>query len=411
MCHSSTSSSDRAAAWALVRRFLVFGAPILAALAVAEWAMYRVGESWPLAKSTAARDEHDELVVSRTIFSQQFNVFKTAILREDAPGVVVLGSSRVMKFRDFMFAPYDTSFYNAGSLFQDLVDLTAYADHVQRGALPAPELAIVGVDNWWLPAWKRDERSWLSDLDVKDAVFLPVARVVAMRELVWNVRAGNITARALASGVPAPARYTGVPAIGMLALANGSGFRRDGSRADPIQFRAFLHDSAARDAAFQPEMNVARRRVGHLADTELDGVMLDALYDALAKLRDCGSEVVVFLPPFADRVVDELARTGPMPRWWDAFYTVLPGELRARGFTVVSLQQPAEWGFTDDYMLDGVHPSAVLVAHVVLDMVRRAPEGSMLATVDTTRICEKLHEDDTIPAGFDVPRQWLNGGR
>jgi len=75
--------------------------------------------------------------------SDEFNRYKMEALKRRRPAVVSLGSSRVMQFRQFMFAPL--TFYNAGGLLQDATDLYAYVDLLDYSSLLPKELSKAGI--------------------------------------------------------------------------------------------------------------------------------------------------------------------------------------------------------------------------------------------------------------------------
>src|SRR3954469_10420896 len=131
---SSMSSSNRLQAFRFAVRVTVFLAPLIAGAAVFEMAMYRTRDSWPIAKVIAAQENlQGESIWGRANFSQQYNLSKSAMIRRRNPRILVLGSSRVMEFRSFMFHPYEASFYNAGGLIQTVNDLAEYTRQVTDG--------------------------------------------------------------------------------------------------------------------------------------------------------------------------------------------------------------------------------------------------------------------------------------
>ena len=99
MSPSSTSSSDRARALRFAIRVLAFGFPLLAPALVFETALFRTGESWPIGLVVRRQSQAPESVFGRQILSQQFNLYKLANIRNRAPAILVVGSSRVMNQR------------------------------------------------------------------------------------------------------------------------------------------------------------------------------------------------------------------------------------------------------------------------------------------------------------------------
>src|SRR5262245_51333619 len=130
---------DQKVAAHFLARAVLFALPLAGLLLLGEIILWRTGENWPLVRVLAEQAKGPETVFSRCLFSQQFNLYKLEALRRRRPAVVALGSSRVMEFRQFMFAP--VTFYNAGGLFQNATDVVAYVNLIAAGALPLPHAA------------------------------------------------------------------------------------------------------------------------------------------------------------------------------------------------------------------------------------------------------------------------------
>jgi hypothetical protein len=73
------------------------------------------------------------------------------------------------------------------------------------------------------------------------------------------------------------------------------------------------------------------------------------------------------------------------------------------GIVCVDARSPATYGLTDDYMIDGFHPGDVFMTYVVEDLVRRAPAGSTLATVDLDHLRQLRQQPGVIPISLDPP--------
>ena len=74
----------------------------------------------------------------RLLFSQQFDVYKYAMIKRTRPKIVMHGTSRVMQIRDFMFHPLEKWFYNAGGMIQSPHDVATYAAGYAAAMCPSP---------------------------------------------------------------------------------------------------------------------------------------------------------------------------------------------------------------------------------------------------------------------------------
>ena len=410
MSRSSTSSSDDDATrvWTFAKRLSLFLLPLAAMVGSLEYAMYRSGESWTYSRLLPLQAAQPDLVWSRSCFEQQFNVYKPLTLVDRKPQIVTLGSSRVMKFRDFMFQPHEEGFYNCGNLIQEVSDVTRYVDMMASGALPTPNSAILGIDHWWLRPDKRDAGSWLEETFVaSDAVWSPVSHVSALHLLIWYTRSGQFPWRSLWEGSPGIGDIDGRPVVGMLASTENSGFRSDGSRHAPFDIHNYLLRNEAFLTRCDRSTNMARTRTGHFTTFDrVDPVVFDSLAAALDRLQQLGTYVHTFLTPSANAVVEALADRGRLPDWWHEYRDVFPERLRERGIPCTVVRQPADYGLTDDFMLDGSHPSEVFVSSVLERIVAEAPESSLLSKVDRDHLAGLRSGKWSTPVVFEVPPPW-----
>ncbi len=198
----------------IIRRFWqragVFFAPLLVLFAFFEFAIWRTGEAWPLAwvVDTQLSLGTTPSLYGRMLFSQQFNVYKYAMIKRTRPKIVMHGTSRVMQIRDFMFHPLEQWFYNAGGMIQSPQDVVTYAERIRSGDLPRPEVLIFGVDPWWVKEGNT-HGGWLDSQSLQDDVGLFPAHIEAARLLAHH---RVFPWKALLAGAPSP--ITGLPLSG-----------------------------------------------------------------------------------------------------------------------------------------------------------------------------------------------------
>ena len=398
MFRSSTSSSDRRQATRFALRVAAFAAPVLALGLAFEIVLFRTGESWPVARVAARQPGLPDALYGRQFLSQQYNLYKMANIRRRSPAIVVVGSSRVMQFRDFLFPPYATAFYNAGGLIQTGEDVAAFADSVRSGAIPRPRVVLLGIDPWWLkPGGGRG--SWVADGPSRDAAFRFGEHVQAARSLLretrfpwWRAFTGEM--------IRSPAY--GYPALGLAALRYGDGERNDGSHLYTSIVLEFLRKPGYRDREEPPIIERVRRASRQFTPAaSLDPERTSALMAALRRLRAAGVEVVTFEPPFSSEVLAALDASSP--GWWVDYRDRLPDRIRREGFACLSVTSPADFGLDDAYMLDGFHPSEVLDSHLVERFVDAAAPGSLMKSVDLASVRRLRAGPRVVPVAFDPP--------
>jgi hypothetical protein len=402
MSRSSTFSSDQAAAAKFGRRALVFLAPILLIIAILEFGLFRTGDSWPVSRVLRVQDEMGEFLYRPAYFSQQFNVYKSAMIKHRQPSILVLGSSRVMKIRDFMFHPLESSFYNAGGMLQTLDDLTEYADMVKAGELPKPRVAIVAVDPWWLKPQEAGGQSWLAPERMRDEAYRFAAHIGAARIL---MHARPVPWREALAGAGSPSPYYKKPCIGTFAIRHGAGFRSDGSRQEmPAVVLDFIKNPVYVDREEPPIIDRIRENLRQFSlPAQIDSPRVGELLAAFETLTGAGVEVRPFLAPFANEAVAALEQSPTLSQWWREYRDHLPQLLRENGIDCGPPTSPSHYGLDDTYMFDGWHGGEVLMSYIMKDVIRRAPETSILRDVDLAHIDELLNGKGIMPLTFTAP--------
>ena len=377
---------------------ILFALPLVLGALLIEAVLLRTGEAWPVATAVARQSGLSEFLYGRQYFAQQFNLYKSAILRLRRPGVIALGSSRVMQFRDFLFYPQANSFYNCGGMIQTDADIAAFAEAVRSGSLPRPSVLILGIEAWWLkPETRRN--TWIGESNAHDSAFRFADHVRAARAVLtdrkfpwWGALTGRINT--------SPAYH--YPAFGLAALQHGDGERQDGSHLYTMAVVEEERDSSYRDREKPPVIERVRGSFHQfLPADQLDPARVQGLLSALETLRTAGTEVVTFEPPFSSVVLDALneARAG----WWVDYRDRLPDRLRADGFICLGVTCPKDFGLDDTYMLDGFHAGEVLDSYLLERLVQLAGSRSRLSVVDSGHLRRLRERPGVLPFAFDPP--------
>ena len=82
--------------------------------------------------------------------------------------------------------------------------------------------------------------------------------------------------------------------------------------------------------------------------------------------------------------------------------------LKEAGINCLSVSSAKDYGLDDRYMFDGIHAGEIYVSYIVEDLVRHAPRGSLLATIDLDYLSNLRAKDHISPLSFDGPG--LSGG-
>jgi hypothetical protein len=222
--------------------------------------------------------------------AQKTFYFKEHLYSRLKPQVAALGSSRALQFRGESFrAP----FANIGGMSG--LDET---DEIVRGLFDthAPKLLILGVDFWWFNPANENAKPKRSPENA------PMTAADLLQPAVW-----------LASGKMTPSQAEDtlsgdIPDIGISAITRKDGFDRFGAyhytslwngerESEDVNFKTSLGKVRDGTGVFIHGDRVSRKNLQKL----------DALLDYLARKN---IHVVLFLPPLAPKVLDEMEKQG-----------------------------------------------------------------------------------------------------
>ncbi|MEZ0262017.1 MAG: hypothetical protein ACAH80_13480 [Alphaproteobacteria bacterium] len=292
---------------------------------------------------------------------------KQDIYRRIKPDVAVLGSSRVLQFRKDFF---DTSFANLGNMhnLQQVITMaeTVVTEH-------KPKLLVLAVDFWWFnPAYSNDEFTTeppdtrMRVADLFDAAGWLFKGKLSPRDI-WHILAQD-TAN-----------------VGITAIARGDGFDAYGSYYNDSLVTGEVKHRDAKFAITLGYIKGNKLRFSHAATP--DKKKLQEFARLLRQLRRAGVPTVVFIPPLAPNVIDEMAQH---PKWSGYVQPAL-AEVeklsRDAGFGFYNFHDPRDIGGGNCEMLDGVHAGPVSYARLLKIM---AAQDEKLASVVNGRRLDEI---------------------
>jgi len=396
MSPSFTSNSSHP--FRFLAKAMLFLTPLVLPALFIELLFYRSGENWSVEQVLRAQAQNPETIYSRSFFSQQFNLFKTKAIERKQPEILALGSSRVMQLREEMFHPLQTSFYNGGGMIQRIEDLPALAGLFDEG-LPRPKVLILGIDPWWLKKGRTPKPSWLEEREDKTRNF--AGHLEAARLLVKDRK---MAAKLMTGSTSATSTAYALPVIGLNSQVHGLGFRKDGSLLNEKHILNYLENPVFVDGEKPP---IYQRILNHgepfTRANEISEPALQLLFEVLEDWRAKGTEVYVFLPPFSTPSYEALLADDAYSRWWKAFSTDLPEQLRSRGIPCLVTLYPGALGLDDRYMIDGFHPTEVFVGRILEELLALAPPESLLTRVDRDKLYAMGRAAQVLPICFDPP--------
>ena len=127
-----------------------------------------------------------------------------------------------------------------------------------------------------------------------------------------------------------------------------------------------------------------------------DNEKINKLEHMIDNAKENDIDLVFYFPPFSSECFAELERKD----WWNA-YLELQDYLDNLGVDVIRCIYPEKIGLEDRYMVDGFHPSEVLVGYQLLDYLKKGNVYSTyLKKIDIQNLNKELTAEKVIPISF-----------
>lgn len=378
-----------------VAKVFLFLLPVAIIFAVLIFLGMRVGELRKTDSVVEFEIKHPgETLFLRRIL-QDTDSYKFKKLLRLKPDVLILGSSRVMQFRQEMFGE-DVLFYNGGGLaemplgFQELL-----------GLLPKdyqPKIIFIGLDSFEYGKKRNSGRGALRAQMEKADYFAPT-----------NWQPYVYVAQRLAVGIIGnPARLfdylqpkepiNGKTAIGVFAL-EGNGFRFDGS----FQYGGSILSRRLNPNFTDTEDVIGRIRQGtaqFVFDSDFDDEKAEDLKTFLEAAKAGNIFVVGFAPPYSSEVYKELTISPRHKNLFADFRSKIPKIFAEAGFPFYDFSDLSVLGLNDQYMFDGFHPTETAAAYMMKRMISESKfkSGALLDEKSAiSYLDEMIKNTDTKP--------------
>jgi hypothetical protein len=340
-------------------RLLLYIAPFaLGFLGVTGFLIY-AGESMPLGM-VLEQQAGDTPTLFRYRYGNRDQQYKIMATNRRGPEVLAIGSSRILQFRDRFFNRAPERFYNAAAPAWTLDQIERVLQDIDEAALP--RVLILALD----PPWFND--AYAPDVfppDVSDYANL----FLVNRSFAQDVLAGESfdISQYLAREDPGGDGA----ALGLRAIRDGHGFRRDGSE----QYGDFLVAQWLSPAG-QRAAHMAKMQAGEDMYVRGDTPSPEKLAQ-LAALLDWAAAheitVIGYLPSYAPSLWEAMMRGGQ-----HAYVAALPPVLRAmfaeRSFAFFDFSDVSGLGLTDADFFDGWHLSELGNLMLYTQMVYALPD-------------------------------------
>lgn len=276
-------------------------------------------------------------------------LLKLDIVKTEKPKVVALGSSRVMQFRAEFFT--DKDFYTLGGIGAS-VDEVAFAwDSIRENY--TPDVAIIGIDPWWLNPNLKQENHWENVINNQYGKYVNLYKDTKVIKQIFDK-----------DKIKDTDPLSGLKNIGLDAAVNGNGYRlSDGSR----QYGKIIQDKEDNDTRFK--RTYERMEKGAVGDRfvwcdTISTYELNKLKDLIQKIKDSGTQVVVFLPPFPHEVYNYMDNNIHFHDYLHAYMDETEKMCSDLDIPWYNFTDLATTGGSDDETIDGFHGSEVAYARI-----------------------------------------------
>lgn len=295
----------------------------------------------------------DSYLIGYAYDESNYNYLKwKEIVSQSRNDILAIGSSRILQFRSHMF---DSVFYNAGYTIKHISDAIHFLKEIPNDKYP--EILLINFDQWmfkenilsteWLhpynkvPALKTYFNFWKDLLKLK------------YKKLMLGCRANN-----------------GARKIGLNAMVNNNGFRKDGSMFYGEQIvKLKANDSSAFDYNFYSTFDrIDNGNRGFEYADSISNVALDELEGFLKFCKHHEIYVIAFLPPFAVKVNEKMKNSGKYS-YLDQIVPNCEDRFTKYGFEFWDMSDPLIYNSGDNEMLDGFHGGEVTYIKLLMHMI------------------------------------------
>jgi hypothetical protein len=286
------------------RRVLLFIMPPLLLAAPPMLVLFVSGEHFQNVDSVLATIDERDCLVGYAHNEQNYAYIKfQRLISLPRQSVVALGSSRVLGFRANMF---DEPFYNAGFSVLSLRDVLAFVQAVPDDKLP--HTLLLGLDQWMFhPDWEESRGGQICERWTKNQSVDTDRLLTSCVEVYKDLFRGRLPLNALLRS-----ENQTVLKVGLNSMLHQTGFRNDGSYHYGEHIHQLLSgDPKTRDLDFRDTLRrIARGNRRFEWNDRIDDQSVADVRSILQECQNRGVNVVAFLPPFADRVYQEMQDSG-----------------------------------------------------------------------------------------------------
>ncbi|MDB5256716.1 MAG: hypothetical protein JWM14_1411 [Chitinophagaceae bacterium] len=334
-------------------KILFFGIPILLLLLLPILILYQTQENFRGIEDVLSSKR--KYLIGYAYDETKYKYIKRFELNNNPKfHLLALGSSRVLQFRKEMF---DSSFYNAGYTISRISDFIPFLDRMPHDK--HPDYLVIGLDQWMFNSkWDSSASSMIYQDTSQSFDKIPTFKVIL------NVYSDLYSEKILLNALAQKSRYN---KVGLNAVMNNSGFRKDGSMC--YGDKLLTNDTTVEDYLYKDTYRRIRdgnRRFEYGENLSVTSIRELERLLAYCKLHNI--YVVAFLPPFADQVYDKMKSSGNY-EYIDKLPIALTPLFARYNFEWYDFSTVKKCNSDDEETLDGFHGGELTYQKMVIQML------------------------------------------
>lgn len=377
-----------------LKKVILYSLPVLFYMGLIEYAFYQNKELISISKAVDIQlKSKNEKYYFRSLFDNSVSLYKIEMVERKNPEILIIGQSTVLSFRKEMFHPFEDSFYNLGFSTKNIFDMEDVISLIKYRQIHKPKLILIGIDAGLVASGCDNNFQRNIQDPYQDEIYKPKFHLAAQQAFIKQF----FTSQFLS---PPVNRDIGIGYLG----SRGTGFRKDGS----IYFRERIAEYIKRPVfvdSLHFKSLLKDKKFIFPYPYRIDDKLVKELFSCLNQIKRLGIQIVIFFPPISNDFYDYFTKNTDFNAFFNNYLT-LQDDLKAQNYEVIKFTAPSNFGLTDNYMLDDIHPGEVFVGHLLYRFLIARPQSGILKSVDTAYLKKMLTAKSNIPLSFmmdDMP--------
>lgn len=353
-----------------IRNILIFNTPLIIIFLIPAIYLKMTGENFaPIDDIIKNKDSY---LIGYAFNEENYTYLKEKELESrNSLSIVALGSSRILQFRDFMF---DSSFYNAGYTVSRISDFIPFIKSNLKNK--HPKVLLIALDQWMF----NEKWDNLSDYSPTKKHFKTVFNTNASGKDLLSVWPDILKGK---FGPNSLTQYDNLNKIGLNAVINNTGFRKDGSIYNGGQIHKLLDSTDSTNEVIFLD-TYSRIETGNRYfeyGNQVNKTALVVLNDLLKYCKKNNIYVVGILPPFADKVNFRLQQSGKYT-YMNQIFPKSNKLFKNQGFELWDMTNLNKFNSNDQEILDGFHSSEVTYLKMLIYMIENGSKLNDYTTLE-----------------------------